>query len=400
MNFGISLLFLFLPVVAGSSGNWSGSYEAYSPGDCKDTSPPGGYKVCYVSHYGRHGSRYLLSDAEFSCLRLWDSLAVCGGGLTPQGKALREGLDSIFVEHQRMFGILTEKGSQQHQGIGKRLARRYPALFRKGTHTHVRCISSPSQRCIQSMANFTLGLCSEAPRCRFELKTGPRYYDIISARMDDSAWREIARRKKDSVIRKELLPLFKSDRYFRTAEHWNVSEDALVALYSGIYTVGAAATGLDSARERWLPRFFTPEELEVFRKAEAIYDRQLFLTSSDAGNPRIDKTARPLLRDIVTRAEEALAGQDIAADLRFGHDSGLLPLIALTGLSADGHFCMAENLQLVFFRNRRGDVLVKFLFNEEETLLPALSPVKACYYAWTDVKAYFEKLIKYGNIGI
>ena len=53
---------------------------------------------------------------------------------------------------------------------------------------------------------------------------------------------------------------------------------------------------------------------------------------------------------------------------------------------------MAENLQLVFYRNKKGAVLVKFLFNEEEVSLPALRPVKACYYAWPEVRAYFEFL--------
>lgn len=390
---GIGLLLFPLTGWAGGGGGWPAAYEVYTPGNRTDTAPPRGYQPCYLSHYGRHGSRYLLSEDEFSFMALWDTLSVKGGGLTPEGRALREGLESILAEHERMFGILTQKGSLQHRGIGSRVARRFPGIFRK-PRTRIRCISSPAQRCLQSLANFSLGLCSEAPQCSFTILTGPRYYDIISARMDDSAWRRIAQRMKDSVIRTEALPLFRQDRFFKTPEYWEVSDAALVALYSGIYTVGAAATGLDSAREDWLPRFFTEAQLAVFLRAEEIYDRQVFLTSSEAGNPRIDKTAKPLLRDIVARADEALSSGDIAADFRFGHDSGLLPLIALTGLSADGPFCMAENLQMVFYKNKKGEVLVKFLFNEEEITLPALRPVKACYYAWPEVKAYFEHTLE------
>ena len=46
----------------------------------------------------------------------------------------------------------------------------------------------------------------------------------------------------------------------------------------------------------------------------------------------------------------------------------------------------AVNLQMVFYRNRKGDVLVKFLFNEKETLLRGLDPVEGPYYSWSTVK--------------
>ena len=385
---GVWLLLLPLSVRAGGPEHWPGAYEVYAPGKLADTPPPRGFSACYVSHYGRHGSRYLLSEDEFACLAQWDSLAVRGGGLTAEGAALREGLEHIRTEHARMFGILTGKGSGQHRGIGERLARRFPSAFRKKAPL-VRCISSPAQRCLQSMANFTLGLCRVAPACSFDLRTGQRYYDIISTRMDDSAWRATAQHREDSVLRTELLPLVDAGRFFRNPEGLSGAEESLLQALSGIYTIGCAATGLDSPYEDWLPRFFSAEQLAVFRHAEEVYDARLFLHPD---NPRIHKTAVPLLRDFLTRADEALRAGNIAADLRFGHDSGLLPLIALTGLSANGQFCMAENLQLVFYKNKTGEVLVKFLFNEEESALPALQPETGCYYTWPAVRQYFENL--------
>ena len=59
-------------------------------------------------------------------------------------------------------------------------------------------------------------------------------------------------------------------------------------------------------------------------------------------------------------------------------------------LYRDGaRYCpFATNLQIVFYRNRKGLVLVKFLANEEETLIPELKAYSGPYYRWDDVKGY------------
>ncbi|MBO7070620.1 MAG: hypothetical protein J6W09_04935 [Bacteroidales bacterium] len=51
------------------------------------------------------------------------------------------------------------------------------------------------------------------------------------------------------------------------------------------------------------------------------------------------------------------------------------------------HVCLACNLQMVFYRSRKGGpVLVKFLVNEKETLLRGLTPVQGPYYDWSLVR--------------
>ena len=59
-------------------------------------------------------------------------------------------------------------------------------------------------------------------------------------------------------------------------------------------------------------------------------------------------------------------------------------------LYRDGaRYCpFATTLQIVFYRNRKGLVLVKFLANEEETLIPELKAYSGPYYRWDDVKEY------------
>lgn len=97
--------------------------------------------------------------------------------------------------------------------------------------------------------------------------------------------------------------------------------------------------------------------------------------------------AKPLLRDMLACAEEAVAGGSVVADLRFGHGEGLMPLAALMrlegacGVESDPEKVenvwndfritpMAGNIQLIFYRNAKGRVLVKFLLNEREVTVP------------------------------
>ena len=50
---------------------------------------------------------------------------------------------------------------------------------------------------------------------------------------------------------------------------------------------------------------------------------------------------------------------------------------------------MGGNIQIIFYKNRKGDVLVKFLLNENEVGIPAVTQVYP-YYRWEDVKAYYK----------
>ena len=53
---------------------------------------------------------------------------------------------------------------------------------------------------------------------------------------------------------------------------------------------------------------------------------------------------------------------------------------------------MGANIQLVFYRNGSGEVLVKLLHNEKETTIPALKPYHGPYYSWSTLRAYLLSL--------
>ena len=118
-------------------------------------------------------------------------------------------------------------------------------------------------------------------------------------------------------------------------------------------------------------------------------------------------SARVLLQDFLDKADAAVAGTDIAATLRFGHDSILIRLLSLLGVEgctaaepATRHYWrawqdwavspMAGNLQLVFYRNRRGEILVQLLLNENEVRIPALG---GPYYPWAQLRAHIQSLL-------
>jgi hypothetical protein len=55
---------------------------------------------------------------------------------------------------------------------------------------------------------------------------------------------------------------------------------------------------------------------------------------------------------------------------------------------------MASNLQFIFYKSEQQDeILVKMLFNEEETLLP-LPDDLAPYYRWSDFSRYYRQVLQ------
>ena len=322
------------------------SYEP--PAAIVDTPAPEGYEPFYLSHYGRHGSRYLTSMRSVTRVStLLDTLGMLGC-LTEEGKALRDDLDSLARFHEGQAGNLTTRGGLEHQGISQRMYDRFPSLFHQPVRNRVVAVSSSSQRCIQSLANFTLILSGNAPQLQFTV------YDIFYAG--------------------NICQCLKLD--------YDVPD---------IY------------------RYFTEDELYTLWYVDDIANYNYFANTVENLN-RYDITGQRVLVDIVEKADAALAGDDVVANLRFGHDSGLMSLwtfLRMEGCEVPGHmaegpdlgwYCflqmpMGSNMQLVFYKNKAGDVIVKILRNEVETVIPSLKPWKGPYYKWKDLRAHFGKLL-------
>ena len=396
----ILVLMSCFPSILSAEGE-GGSYTPYPEGRYHAAAAPAGFKICYVSHYARHGSRYLLSEQEFAAV---DILQQYEDALSPPGSALLSDLLLLQSVHKGMLGMLSRKGMAQHEGIGRNMARHLKDAFRSKDR-EIRCISSPAQRCIQSMSSCALGLRDGGAKGPIRMDAGYKYYAVISPRMDDSSWRSVAEEIRDSLLLSAVVPSLGA-RFFLPGR---IPDPAVLTAFSvSLYWMGAAAAGLDGDVPDIFGGHIPPEILDGMRRAENAFDYCLFCETSSRGNIRMEKTAKPLLGEILDKADDALRSGTVAADLRFGHDSGLLPLMQLAGIGPfasqrvpekafedgwhnDEMIPMAANLQLVFCRNARGKVLVQFLYNERETVLPALQPVTGPWYDWPEVRVYFQE---------
>ena len=54
---------------------------------------------------------------------------------------------------------------------------------------------------------------------------------------------------------------------------------------------------------------------------------------------------------------------------------------------------MAANVQLIFFRDKNNDVIVKVMLNEREVSLPVATDI-APYYHWNDLRNYFTEILE------
>lgn len=155
---------------------------------------------------------------------------------------------------------------------------------------------------------------------------------------------------------------------------------------------------------------FTPEELH---NEWLLRNVGWYLTAGNTPltNNRVPYNQRVLLRNIIESADTAMVSPKQSANLRFGHESILLPLSVLMELNNAAYettdlttladnwrnyeiFPMGSNIQIIFYRPvgtktySPDDVLVKVLLNEAEASLPIV-PINGCYYKWSDLRRYY-----------
>ena len=377
--------------------------HSYEFGPLYDTPAPKGYKPFYISHYGRHGARSTDALPRFKRIKKALEAAQAEGQLTPQGELLLGACLKAIDIHGGMEGRLTPRGRREHAQLAERMYRRYPQVFRKGSKK-IFAVSSMVPRCIISMNAFTNRLQALQTDLEIDLDTGENYAKYLT-RSEGSELKKLTQPVIDSLYNSSVpdtvairTTLFKnpeeSGKYFASA----------YKLERYIFALANTTEAFDMEEDI----YGLLDESVIYKLAEHksinIYLRQA--NSARFGAKRIPR-AKMLADDIIKRADEVIAGAPRAADLRFGHDWPLMGIFAYFGLEgasermtigqakekwvATNYIPFAGNLQIIFYRNRWNDVLVKFLMNEKETLIPAMTPVQGPYYRWDDVKDYLEK---------
>ena len=236
------------------------NYEA--PSKIIDTPAPKGFKPFYVSHYGRHGSRYHCVEQFFrSPMAVLDSLDA-HNLLTDEGKSVLGDMQVIADAHDGQIGYLTHKGARQHQDIAGRLYRRCPELFNQRDRQEVYCVATAVPRCIQSMANFCLELGRENPSLEITMDAGERFTKYLCN--DEGVPHDNAREVfvRDSVLNANLDPTRLLTALTTDAdEAVKYMKGGARKFFAELLNAGSIGQCLD-IQDPYIYRHFTTEEID------------------------------------------------------------------------------------------------------------------------------------------
>ena len=377
------------------------------------TAAPKGYEPFYMSHYGRHGSRWLIGESDYTSPLNTLREANSAGKLTAEGKAVLKKLEDFYPTTVKRLGELTTVGERQHHGIGSRLVKNFPEIF-KAKNVPIDARSTVVIRCILSMEAECEELAAANPTARIHNDVSESFQYYLNQDWSDrlrKASRE-GRKVRNVYERKYNHPqrlmkvLFNDQDYV----YDNIRASSLMRQ---LFEVASNMQSHDTDIE--LYSIFTDEE---------IYDQWRIRNVGwylDYGAAPQSGSIMPfsqlnLLKNIIETTDTIVGvstAQTPQATLRFGHEVCVMPLACLLELGQCGAsvedldtldnvwrnyriFPMGCNIQLVFYRpvkGKQGDILVKALLNEREMTLP-VQPVSGPYYRWADLRQYYLNKIK------
>ena len=386
------------------------NYLAYpGPTQQKLTPAPRGYKPFYISHYGRHGSRYhskpSMYTAPYQTLAKADSL----GKLTALGKDVMHRLDIICKDADHRWGDLTPLGAQEHLDIMTRMYQRFPEVFKGNASVEAR--STSVGRCVLSMEYALMQLIRLNPALNI------RYYathrDMNYLNLQDKELFNLRKNKevldaiKDFKARNNdnhhlMQSLFNDSVYVsQQVNSYDFAEQLLL--------VAAILQDVELGKTMTLYDVFTKEEIyRIWKIGNAWW--YLGWGASAATGSKIPYVQRNLLRKIIEQADSCIQLPTTNVHLRYGHETVMLPFFCLLDVNGFGlvtdnldeldekgwvnyrAFPMGANIQFVFYRKSPQDrnPIFKVLLNENEATLPLPSDL-APYYRWSDFRKYYLK---------
>ena len=391
-----------------------GVYYPYPVTERIDTPAPKGYTPFYVSHYGRHGSRYLIADRDYSEVMQILIRARSAGALTELGRDVADRLDSVWIEAHGRGGELSPLGNRQHRAIAQRLYKAVPLVFQpaKGKNSAdqpvVTATSTVVMRCAHSMFAFIEALKELNPQLVIPRESGERtmvymnYHSPESSQFNNHnsqahfATRNF--RKAKTQPDRLMASLFSDSAYVRN----HIDADDLMWK---LYWVAVDMPNMETPISFF--DIFTADELfdlwQVFN-----FDFYSHNSSYPPAQGAFTDNARNLVINIVDSADHYVSAGRRGATLRFGHDGNIIPLAAL--LQLEGAVAwqsdpgllykeytdfkispMAANIQMILYRNPSGDVIAKFMLNEREVHIPIPTDMFP-YYKWDDARAWLKRV--------
>ena len=394
----------------------SGSnHMAYQVPTKKLTAAPKGYTPFYIDHYGRHGSRWLLSDNDYT--RLINGLqgAKDKGCLTALGEDALTKLKRFYPCTVNRLGDLTTVGERQHHGIGKRMTQNFPEVF-SGKTAEVDAKSTTVFRCILSMTAECEEITAFNPNLRMHNDVGEVFQPMLNHNWDGKVAASSSGRNRvlDKYKREYTHPERFCKALFTDESYWNNEDFRPASFMRAMFYCVTNMQSHDNGEDLW--DLFTKDEIYDLWRIVNI-DWYLGYGAAPQTKSNMPFSQRYLLRNMIETADTVLASKSFTngASLRFGHEVCVMPLACLMELDSCGRkvedlghledywvnyriYPMGCNIQLIFYRPKSTkpghinpqDILVKALLNEKEATLP-IHTDQYPYYKWEDLRTYYLK---------
>lgn len=393
-----------LDIVASSRDKMAGCEGPYRFDAEAPTPAPKGYTPFYISHYGRHGSRYAWNSETYSLIKKVLDAANEASSLTPRGQKLYEDFNAFYLVPLINTGDLSDLGMEQHKEIARIMCEEFPEVFKDGGEVLAR--SSTSQRAIVSMNAFTVSLQKHAPKT--DIKMNSLHTNMIVAN-PGGAPREIVEYYGGEIRVPESVTDFRDRMTDYDAILGKLFKDRSFLEEIGgrrdfVYELFNLWAGYHNYSDGdWLEDIFTKDQLLKMWEIEnySVY----------VGHSRNRYRMIPLLRDIIELADEAIRTGEYKGHFRFGHDTvvnAICPLLNINGCGFEPENAedvkywfqnydtpMGANIQFVLYRSKKNpEILFKLLRNGGEATLPQLQPVSGPYYKWSEFKEWASSVMK------
>ncbi|MCH5219958.1 MAG: hypothetical protein J1F20_05245 [Muribaculaceae bacterium] len=361
----------------------------------------------YISHVGRHGSRYPASATYTKKLSEALEKAASTGSITKLGKELLALTNKIAQISQNRWGALDSLGMAEQRAIATRMVKTNPEVFTHGAK--INALSSYSPRSMMSMYSFVHQMDRLDNTLEFTTTTGRqnsylmRPFDVddeYTEFIKSNAWKPAYDEYFEEVCPTSAIKRVLGADYPFNDKH----EEQDLAITEYYVIAGLQAMELPSE----MSKYFTAEEMNALWSCFNL--RQYLQRSSSTVSTTPADIAAALVLDIITRADQAIEGVNpVVADLRFGHAETIFPLVALLRLPGCYYLTnyfdtvnrnwkdffvspMATNIQFVLLQHKTNDrwyVCVKH--NEKAvSLIPGNNNI---FIPWGEARRYMMNCV-------
>lgn len=378
------------------------------------TPAPKGKRPFYISHYGRHGSRYINKRSGYDIPYKMMSMANDVNELTPTGIRVYKEMNVILEDSEDRWGDLTALGKIQHMMIARRMFKRFPEIFADSVTVAARSTVVP--RCIMSMEAAMLELAQHNPKLNITMdasKSTQWYMNHQDPLLRKSKLTPQAQKAYDAYIANRMGNSRMMEQLFKNPD---VVKELVDESFFNYYLMkmGLFLQNTHPEFKPYLMELFTAKDFyNMWQIDNVLWYMQYGFCPLNGGD--YPYSQRHLLRQMIADADSCIRLKQPGAQLRYGHDTVLLPLVCLLGINgydlqttdlgeiekrgwwSSSVFPMGGNVQFVFYRSSPADrdVLFKVLLNEQEATLPIRTDC-APYYHWKDFRRYcLRKLRQY-----